>query len=279
LLERVMADPTAMQPVAAETGGLGYRGFIVTALSESAETEASAINKARLRTASGEMVKFPSQFRLGGTLDRNASTANWLLETSEKQHSEVTEYLRAYTQQAIFSAAQSVPEKNPQAAPGPAQATPEGAFVGCGRYCLTSNTDFSFWNNATAITQNNCYNFASNYRSNTFAQPGRLATGQGPLWPTQGWDVIRRVRADGWSDNCVSGTPGNIVIALVVSPMQDFHFYRMCANGYWCHKAGKTPARNWDDSGRLIINPETCNRGIYTEFWGYFYANYSKQVL
>ena len=36
-----------------------------------------------------------------------------------------------------------------------------------------------------------------------------------------------------------------------------------------------TAARDVDNGNVLIVNPETCNRGPYTEFCGYFYAGRS----
>ncbi len=282
LVERVLADPSAMQPTTADAGGLGYRGFIVRAMSEQAESEDSAINKARLRTASGGVVNFPSQFRIGGALDKSVDMAQWLLTTSEKQQTEVDDYLRAYTQQSITNPDRAKPEHKGGESLHQRHEV-QGVWRACGSYFMTSSTDFSFWNNAAVIDKNNCYNFGSNYRSNTFAQPGKRATGQWVPTPIQGADVANRVRLDGWKDTCLGGSAQNIVLALVIAPLytgqNDFHFYRLCANGYWCHKQGPTPARNTDNSGRLITNPETCNRGAYTEFWGYFYANRSQPVI
>jgi hypothetical protein len=56
----------------------------------------------------------------------------------------------------------------------------------------------------------------------------------------------------------------------VIAPGQDFHFYRQDANGMWSHKVSSDPAQNVDASGNPISNPETADRGIYTDFCGYF---------
>src|SRR5207302_346404 len=37
----------------------------------------------------------------------------------------------------------------------------------------TTSFDPAFWNDPAHITKNNCYNYASNRRTDTFAQPGR----------------------------------------------------------------------------------------------------------
>lgn len=52
--------------------------------------------------------------------------------------------------------------------------------------------------------------------------------------------------------------------------LQDYHWYRQDADGYWSHKQGTTAVKRTDDSGMLITDPETCDRGSYTNFVGYF---------
>ena len=42
---------------------------------------------------------------------------------------------------------------------------------------------------------------------------------------------------------------------------------------------GGTAARNVDNSNNLITNPETADRGPYTEFHGYFYAGKSVIIV
>ena len=64
-------------------------------------------------------------------------------------------------------------------------------------------------------------------------------------------------------------------VALVIAPQIDYHWYREQIGGFWGHKPGSTEAKNTDNSGSLITNPETCDRGIYTVFSGYFYAGKS----
>ena len=64
-------------------------------------------------------------------------------------------------------------------------------------------------------------------------------------------------------------------MALVVDPGYDYHWYRHQRGGFWGHKPGSTAARNVDNSNVVIANPETCTRGGYTDFCGYFYAGRS----
>ena len=68
-------------------------------------------------------------------------------------------------------------------------------------------------------------------------------------------------------ETCQSGA---YKVALVISPDSYYHWYRQDSDGLWSHKQGTTPVTREDSSGNLIIDPQTANRGIYTEFVGYF---------
>jgi hypothetical protein len=56
------------------------------------------------------------------------------------------------------------------------------------------------------------------------------------------------------------------LVALVVAPGSDFHWYRKGRNGYWSHKPGNTPVINVDNSANLIADPRTADRAMYTQF-------------
>ena len=114
---------------------------------------------------------------------------------------------------------------------------------------------------------NNCYNYACNYRSDTFAQPG-LAAGAmytafscGAVQPAAlKDDLIDNPSAD---NKCPE--EGHLV-ALVIAPNIDFHWYRKGRNGRWTHKPGGTQVTNTDNSGAVIPDPRTADRGMYTDF-------------
>lgn len=119
---------------------------------------------------------------------------------------------------------------------------------------------------------NNCYNYACNKATDTFAQPGYAATGV-LNWVMQCTEVTTGAIADGLAarpngkqakERCCH------TVALVMAPNIDYHWYRLDDNGMWSHKPGPTAARNWDESGNLITDPKTADRGIYTTFCGYF---------
>lgn len=135
--------------------------------------------------------------------------------------------------------------------------------------------DLAAWNTDPAITgNNNCYNYGTNYRSDTYAQPGE-ATGK--KWndlsacnvPVGNISAKMGAVSDGLVDvpnqdnKCIS--PGHLV-ALVNSPGFDYHWYRKCSNGRWSHKMASSPASIFDNSGNPITDPRTADRGSYVNF-------------
>jgi hypothetical protein len=127
----------------------------------------------------------------------------------------------------------------------------------------------AWWNDGGQIQlHNNCYNYATNYRSDTFAQPGR-ATGQMYPDPIDCAGVRPAAVRDGLiaSPRAANRCPkeGHLV-ALVVDFDNDFHWYRKGRNGLWTHKPGNTPVTNVDNSGNLISDPRTADRGGYESF-------------
>ena len=54
----------------------------------------------------------------------------------------------------------------------------------------------------------------------------------------------------------------------------DYHFYRQDENGYWSHKDGKNPVKNYDAKNNKIVDPYLADRNYknnkYTDFCGYF---------
>jgi hypothetical protein len=144
--------------------------------------------------------------------------------------------------------------------------------------CLYEVSQFNpgFWNTPTVQPHNNCYNYARNWRTDTFAQPGRAHGAQTGTMACN--TVTTAAMADGLVKRCNclpdSESPRRLM-ALVIDPGTDYHWYRHQRGGFWGHKPGGTAARNTDNSGVVIANPETCDRGGYTDFCGYFYAGKS----
>jgi hypothetical protein len=114
---------------------------------------------------------------------------------------------------------------------------------------------------------NNCYNYATNYRTDTFAQPGRAA---GAEYTSL---TCASVRPAAVADSLIDAPSANNrcpkeghLVALVVALGYDFHWLRKGRNGYWTQKMGPDPVSNVDNSGNLIPDPRTANRGPYTDF-------------
>lgn len=133
-----------------------------------------------------------------------------------------------------------------------------------------------FWNASDVRPYNNCYNYARNWRTDTFAQPGRAHGAQTSTMACN--TVTAAATADGLVRRCdclpTSEWPRRLM-ALVVDPGWDYHWYRHQRGDFWGHKPGGTAARNTDNSNATITDPETCDRGGYTDFCGYFYAGKS----
>ena len=131
----------------------------------------------------------------------------------------------------------------------------------------------SVWNDNNGIQfSNNCYNYACDLRTDTYAQPG-LATGNQ-------YNSIdcRQVGAGAMSDGLVwvEADKGcgcaecQHRVALVIAPGYDFHWYRLDRSGRWSHKPGGTEATNLDNSGNPINDPRAADRGPYTVFCGFY---------
>jgi hypothetical protein len=250
------------------SGGLGPRGFLIETLGDDVSTDPSA----------GPTVYLPMSAL--GSADRGAEVAERLLSlmgtgrapADAPDASIVDADLRDHLlAQMVSGGVESVADQ--VAAPPAEQVGP--ADVTCMIELGVFNP--AFWNdNATVRLNNNCYNYASNWRTNTFAQPGR---GCGRMYTAITCaEVTRAALCDGMHlrFDCFPDTEKpRYLVALVVAPgpgFVDYHWFRKQSGEFWGHKPGGTAARNTDNSGALITNPETANRGPYTQFCGYFYG-------
>lgn len=260
MLDRVTADPSSLAPVSQVESKLGYRGFIVMATGD----------HANLLRSQG----LPPVFRVKGGASTQPTDPSWLLNTSRVLDADLYDYVRDEQQSQgaapPTSAAESGSTEADPGQPDGEEVTPDGSSYNCTSKYLTSSTNFDFWNlDPNHRANNNCYNYASNWRTNTFAQPGRQAGRMYTAFTCS--NVGAAVIADLWRNTCA--TSNNLKIYLVIWPNRDFHFYRLCTNSRWCHKPGSTSATNRDNSGNYISNPATCDRGPYSNCSsGYYYA-------
>lgn len=132
-----------------------------------------------------------------------------------------------------------------------------------------------WWNNNASIkANNNCYNYACNYRTDTFAQPGKATGNQYTSLSGCTVGAGQKSAKDGAVSDCLIDTPAannkcpdaGHLVALVIWPGVDFHWYRKGVNTRWSHKPGGTSVTNLDNSGVIITDPRTANRGNYTQF-------------
>ncbi|XP_078381171.1 uncharacterized protein LOC144663945 [Oculina patagonica] len=132
----------------------------------------------------------------------------------------------------------------------------------------------SDWNDGFHVFSNNCYNYANDKRTDTFAQPGN---GGGRPLPDvfTDEDLKRSSEADGLrfkkarKHMCIPKHPRRHLVALFIyngtDPTlpfnQDYHWYRLDNNGHWSHKAGGTPVTDRDGNGDRIVDPRTAAQG------------------
>ena len=62
----------------------------------------------------------------------------------------------------------------------------------------------------------------------------------------------------------------NIVDASHMDGYDDYHWLRQNSDGTWSHKSGNFEIRNYDDTGKIIYDPEQCYLPNYSEFVGFF---------
>jgi hypothetical protein len=135
-----------------------------------------------------------------------------------------------------------------------------------------------YWNgDGNRKINNNCYNYANNRLTDSFAQPGRAS---GQQIGSQG-EVHQRCLQDGLLATNASNPPPNGKTRIVAYTgtffhdgqwYWDYHFWRRDNNGMWSHKPGQTDATNVDLSGNPIANPETANRGFYNSLVSYYFT-------
>jgi len=129
----------------------------------------------------------------------------------------------------------------------------------------------------------NCYAYAADspfgHPYGDKPQPGVRAGA--PMTGMTKKELARAAQADGMipaGDPPVAKAGYNIV-AGVVAPGQDYHWYRQDSDGTWSHKPGFCRASQTDASGHSITDPKSADRDYsstggpnYSEFAGYFYV-------
>lgn len=160
LLQDIAQNQSAIGDVSAGYQGLGYRGVIVEALIDNV---ASNLN-------------LPAKFRVAHTANaKGLEFADRVF--SAMRQAEVWDVCRLAIQELQRLGSREETSEADEAAPPPAPVAP-GDALAAGVTCWIELGHFNpgFWNDPAHVGKNNCYNYASNRRTDTFAQPGR-ATG------------------------------------------------------------------------------------------------------
>ena len=237
--------------------------------------------------------RLPAQFALASTAAADpaasAELARRLIETMpERSEIQLLEHaatpidgrMRAMVREAMEGFLRDPPKPGPPPPPPPPNPLITTINDTKCSQCQYEVSQYNpgFWNNVFFVMDNNnCYNYARNWRTDTFAQPGRAHGAQTGTMACN--TVTTAAMADGLKKRCNPCLPASEfprrLMALVIWPGHDYHWYRHQRGGFWGHKPGHTAARNWDNSNVVITNPETCNRGNYVNFCDYFYAGKS----
>jgi len=153
------------------------------------------------------------------------------------------------------------------------------------------------WRSYDVCTSTNCYIYAINLPKNPHSttgkywswehvQPGKLGgvknISQTFISPFDKEKFINAVKLDlaaidmeiveSTYEEVRKGRWWKVALVFDNSPMGfgDYHWYRQNEDGTWSHKMGSGDVKNVDSSDQPITNPETCNRGRYTTFVGFY---------
>ena len=252
-LER-FETPTLSKP-AGVFGRLGYRGFILRGSGESPQ--------GGLRLLVHEGIVDFGQSQENRTAD-DRELEGWLLDTAPQLEPSVRNFVALELKQPRLDSADLLS----------ARAVPVSSCPTCHAADAPAYTP-GRWNVPSVQPFNNCYNYANDQITGTFAQPGRAHGLPSPARNCP--DVDSSATADGLARSTSFAAPlgagAGWYVALVIWPGVDYHWYRQDDGGCWSHKAGKTAATDRDNGGRTITDPRHCNRGPYTTFCTYMITN------
>ena len=284
LVERVRAE--GERTAADEPPRLGFRGFTVDADLEDLVVQpkmAARFVVPPLPTAPAPAPTVKPRGRRQGSAaaqmeDRQAAgaeLADWMLRTAPPTVEDRVLEAASYAIREGPAAGEAA--RKARAMPAAAEEGTMPDFTGARCDPFLTPIQIAFWDNPPVRFRNNCYNYATNYASNTMAQPGRRS---GRIYSAfECEEVSAAAKADGYVDACEGSVR---VVALSIWPGFDFHWWRLHPGGFWAHKIGTSPVFQRDNSGRVLGNgltPANCDRGPYTQFCGFFFAPLGVEVL
>lgn len=120
-----------------------------------------------------------------------------------------------------------------------------------------------FWTDSyTRQVSNNCYNYAVNRATDSFATPGG-PDGLEHIWPLDCKSVTDAAMADGLQPISSGAAPCDGHRVFLGVHANDFHWWRQDGPKFWTHKPGMTPPVDVDDNGDKIEDPLKANLGPY----------------
>lgn len=247
----VPAHPVGAAQPAAEVSKLGYRGLVIE------QVQPSSTN-------------VPQRFRIAGA---TVSTSSGNLKTVDSSIEQSILTNAAILSRAAIAGDLANVIRTQSAAH--AQAASTSAPTAGSLVCRCAPLyEPNWWNDGASGGAkqfwNNCYNYACDYRTDTFAQPGNASNAQwthltcANVGPAAVKDGLQNIKIT--AIKCP--TEGHLV-ALCMWENFDYHWYRMGRDGLWTHKPGGMPVTNVDNSGHPITDPRLADRGVYVGFCGF----------
>ncbi len=278
-LERLAAEAPPVPPD--EPPVLGFRGFTVEGDIDDPPSATGPMMRVVVpppapsaprpkRTSKGQRAEAVAP----AARDAVSELSEFLLDTARQV---MPDEVMEAAQESTEFAAGVAREKRAEASPVAAEAEMERALASPACEPFVTPIQPLFWDNPPVRFRNNCYNYASNFVSNTLAQPGRRSGRQYTAFECG--NVAAAAHVDGYEAGC-RGTMR--VVALGIWPGFDFHWWRLHPNGFWAHKIGTSPVFVRDNRGRLLadgLTPQNCDRGPYVQFCGFFFGPLGVQVL
>jgi hypothetical protein len=283
LVDRLLATAPAVTPD--EPPALGFRGFTLDADLEdlvttpNVPTHLVVPSQEVLEPTVTKVVAKAHAAAAASTEERAAAQdlSQWLLSTAPEPIAADVNEAAANARQQSGPEAKTVAKREKAAVPMAAAELVEPPLATAACEPFLSPIQAAFWNHPFTRFRNNCYNYASNFASNTMAQPGRRS---GRMYTGfECGNVSRAANFDGYIADC----DGSVrVVALAIWPGFDFHWWRLHPGGFWAHKIGTSMVMPFDNQGRILGNgltPANCDRGPYTVFCGFFFGPLGLEVL
>ncbi|MFL6258362.1 MAG: hypothetical protein ACJ76Y_01515 [Thermoanaerobaculia bacterium] len=247
-------------------GGFGYQGFSITSAFSS-----SSVTGFDLHINGG--IVDPGT-RAASRFDEARALESWLLSTASDV---VDQETRNEVQEALSAPAEDVLRAR-LSPPRESEAIElVEALMGGAIDAPTFKPEL--WLDDCTRKKNNCYNYALDKITNSYAQPGRAYVAS----IVNGRDACYQVKAAAQTDGlevAKTGLPpldrglGWYVALAVKSGSNEYHWFRQDSDGYWSHKLGKLNPSRTDARGKIIRDPEHCDRFNYDHFCGYMVAKH-----